>query len=343
MALRIAELATLFSRSYISAFRSQGFKKFNVRTIFVSRPMPNNFSNQHPDPAGKTDDQEFQKWCNGGGTYHKSAHIDPTAQIEIGAVVHSESVVGANVCIGSGTIVGPAVTIGQSTRIGFDSVNIFSPSYNVVFSNCSIGDFCVIHHGVAIGQDGFGFFVDEQGIMVKKPQSLKARIGNHVEIGANTCIDRGSWRDAIVGDHTKIDNLVQIGHNVEIGKGCMLCGQVGIAGSVTIGDYVTLGGRVSIRDHVCIASKVRLAANSCVTKHREAGDYGGFPAVRIFLSSFSLSVRSLFMNGESRSSVSAKFQRNFGTIKRHSLLPAYLPCPRTKVDSAMSGKVLKII
>ncbi|KAL0363259.1 UNVERIFIED_CONTAM: putative UDP-3-O-acylglucosamine N-acyltransferase 2, mitochondrial [Sesamum calycinum] len=272
MALRIAELATLFSRSYISAFRSQGFKKFNVRTIFVSRPMPNNFPNQHPDPAGKTDDQEFQKWCNGGGTYHKSAHIDPTAQIEIGAVVHSESVVGANVCIGSGTIVGPAVTIGQSTRTG----------YNVVFSNCSIGDFCVIHHGVAIGQDGFGFFIDEQGIMVKKPQSLKARIGNHVEIGANTCIDRGSWRDTIVGDHTKIDNLVQIGHNVEIGKGCMLCGQVGIAGSVTIGDYVTLGGRVSIRDHVCIASKVRLAANSCVTKSiSEAGDYGGFPAIPI--------------------------------------------------------------
>ncbi|KAL0442890.1 UNVERIFIED_CONTAM: putative UDP-3-O-acylglucosamine N-acyltransferase 2, mitochondrial [Sesamum latifolium] len=271
MALRIGKFAALLSGSYTSAFSSQGFNKLNVRTIFVSRPMPNNFSNQHPDAGAKTDDQEFQKWCNGGGKYHKSAHIDPTAQIEIGAVVHSESVVGANVCIGSGTIVGPAVTIGQSTRTG----------YNVVFSNCSIGDFCVIHHGVAIGQDGFGFFVDEQGIMVKKPQTLKARIGNHVEIGANSCIDRGSFLIRFQMKSICVLHL-QIGHNVEIGKGCMLCGQVGIAGSVTMGDYVTLGGRVSIRDHVCIASKVRLAANSCVTKNiSEAGDYGGFPAMPI--------------------------------------------------------------
>lgn len=113
-------------------------------------------------------------------------------------------------------------------------------------------------------------------------QMHNVRVGNHVEIGANTCIDRGSWRETMVGDHTKIDNLVQIGHNVVIGRCCMLCGQVGIAGSVTIGDYVTLGGRVAIRDHVSIISKVRLAANSCVTKDiKQPGDYGGFPAVPI--------------------------------------------------------------
>uniref|UniRef100_A0A2P2KIM0 Uncharacterized protein n=1 Tax=Rhizophora mucronata TaxID=61149 RepID=A0A2P2KIM0_RHIMU len=118
--------------------------------------------------------------------------------------------------------------------------------------------------------------------MVKKPQLLNARIGNHVEVGSNTCIDRGSWRDTVIGDHTKIDNLVQIGHNVIIGKSCMLCGQVGIAGSVTIGDYVSMGGRVAVRDHVSIASKVRLAANSCVTKDiSKHGDYGGFPAAPI--------------------------------------------------------------
>nr|GMC89854.1 probable UDP-3-O-acylglucosamine N-acyltransferase 2, mitochondrial [Ipomoea batatas] len=216
--------------------------------------------------------EEFQKWGNGGGTFHKSSSIDPTAIIEIGAVIHAESVVAANVHVGSGSIIGPAVTIGQSTRVG----------YNVAVTNCTIGDFCVLHSGVCIGQDGFGFFVDEQGKMVKKPQNLNVRIGAHVEIGANTCIDRGSWRDTVIGDHSKIDNLVQIGHNVVIGKNCMLCGQVGIAGSVTIGDYVTMGGRVAIRDHVCIASKVRLAANSCVTKDiNEPGDYGGFPAVPI--------------------------------------------------------------
>lgn len=216
--------------------------------------------------------QEFQKWGNGGGIFHQSACIDSTVLIEVGAIVHSKALLGANVRIGSGTVVGPAVTIGQSTNIGF----------NVALSNCIIGDSCIIHNGVCIGQDGFGFFVDERGSMLKKPQMLNARIGNHVEIGANSCIDRGSWRDTVVGDHSKIDNLVQIGHNVAIGKSCMLCGQVGIAGSATIGDCVTLGGRVAVRDHVSIASEVRLAANSSVTKDiTEPGDYGGFPAVPI--------------------------------------------------------------
>ncbi|KAK6917358.1 Hexapeptide repeat [Dillenia turbinata] len=214
--------------------------------------------------------QEYEKWCKGGGMFHKSAHIDPTAVIEIGAVIHPKSVLGANVYIGSGAVIGPEVRIGPSTKIG----------YNAVLCNCTIGDLCVVHGGVCIGQDGFGFFVDDQGNMVKKSQMLTARIGNHVEIGANTCIDRGSWRETVIGDHTKIDNLVQIGHNVVIGKCCMLCGQVGIAGSVTMGDYVVLGGRAAIRDHVSIVSRVRLAANSCVTKDiKEPGDYGGFPAV----------------------------------------------------------------
>ncbi|XP_042428380.1 probable UDP-3-O-acylglucosamine N-acyltransferase 2, mitochondrial isoform X3 [Zingiber officinale] len=180
----------------------------------------------------------------------------------------------SDVHIRSGTVVGSSVSIGQSTKVGYKSV----------LTNCSVGNFSTIHNGVCVGQDGFGFFVDENGHMVKKPQELFVRIANHVEIGANTCIDRGSWRDTVIGDHTKIDNLVQIGHNVVIGKCCMLCGQVGVAGSVTIGDYVTLGGRVAIRDHVTIASKVRLAANSSVTKDiTEPGDYGGFPAVRIYI------------------------------------------------------------
>ncbi|XP_024988374.1 probable UDP-3-O-acylglucosamine N-acyltransferase 2, mitochondrial [Cynara cardunculus var. scolymus] len=224
------------------------------------------------EDAVERDHHEFLKWHKGGGMFHKSASIDPTALIDFGAVVHSGSLVGGNVHVGSGAVVGPNVAIGQWTKIG----------YNVSLANCTIGDSCIIHHGVSIGQDGFGFFVDEESTMVKKPQALKAHIGNNVEIGANSCIDRGSWRDTMIGDHSKIDNLVQIGHNVVIGKCCMLCGQVGIAGSVTIGDYVTLGGRVGVRDHVTIVSKVRLAAASCVTKDiNKPGDYGGFPAVPI--------------------------------------------------------------
>ncbi|KAG0485311.1 hypothetical protein HPP92_009187 [Vanilla planifolia] len=224
--------------------------------------------------SGKTarDSLEFVEWHNGGGLYHRTALIEHSVRIGIGAIVQEEAIVGADVNIGSGSIVGPSVSVGQSTTIG----------YNAVLSNCSVGQSCVIHSGVCIGQDGFGFFVDDDGNMMKKPQMLYVKIGDHVEIGANTCIDRGSWRDTVVGDYTKIDNLVQIGHNVIIGKCCMLCGQVGIAGSVTMGDYCTLGGRVAVKDHCAISSKVRVAGNSFVTKDIPVpGDYGGCPAMPI--------------------------------------------------------------
>ncbi|KAK8973598.1 hypothetical protein V6N11_044573 [Hibiscus sabdariffa] len=235
--------------------------------------------------GAKVDDaQEFLKWQNGGGRFHRSASIDPTAVIEIGAIIHPKSVLGANSHVGSGTVVGPCVTIGQCTKIG----------YNTALSNCTVGDSCVIHNGVCIGQDGFGFFVDEDGNMVKKPQAsylfgsecfpllVSAFLSRQMFNKSISPIWLCSWRDTVIGDHSKIDNLVQIGHNVVIGKNCMLCGQVGIAGSVMIGDYVVLGGRAAVCDHVSIVSKVRLAANSCVTKDiKEPGDYGGFPAVPI--------------------------------------------------------------
>ncbi|KAK8971500.1 hypothetical protein KSP40_PGU010315 [Platanthera guangdongensis] len=255
-----------------------GRRAFSALSFLSRRPL-----SQHLSPissransmdVGETarDSFEFVKWNNGGGLFHKTALIDPSVFIEVGAIVHQEAIIGADARIGSGSIVGPFVTIGQSANI----------QYNTTLSNCSVGLSCVIQNGASIGQDGFGFFVDNEGNMMKKPQMFFVRIGDNVEIGANSCIDRGSWRDTVIGDYTKIDNLVQIGHNVVIGKCCMLCGQVGIAGSVTMGDYCTLGGRVAVKDHVTISSKVRLAANSCVTKDiQEPGDYGGFPAVPI--------------------------------------------------------------
>ncbi|KAK6932367.1 Hexapeptide repeat [Dillenia turbinata] len=261
-------LKSHFAEEALRTFSSSRLGSSGCRRHFSSTSI-DGIDSRLEDGAG-INYQEYEKWYKGGGMVHKSACIDPTTVIEIGAVIHPKSVLRANVYIGSGAVIGPEVRIGPSTKIG----------YNVALYNCSMGDSCIVHGGVCIGQDGFGFFVDDQGNMVKKPQMLTARIGNHVEIGANTCIDRGSWRETVIGDHTKIDNLVQIGHNVVIGKSCMLCGQVGIAGSVTMGDYVVLGGRVAIRDHVSIVSKVRLAANSCVTKDiKEPGDYGGFPAV----------------------------------------------------------------
>lgn len=271
MAINLSKLALLRSFTPIPRLISTAPGRYHFSVCSIDE-APSLGSSTRTEGRANINHQEFQKWHNGGGMFHKTACIESTTLIEIGAVVHSECVVAANVHIGSGTIVGPAVKIGESTKI----------EYNVSVTNCTIGDACFIHNGVCIGQDGFGFFVDEHGNMMKKPQMQSARIGNHVEIGANTCIDRGSWRDTIIGDHSKIDNLVQIGHNVVIGKNCILCGQVGIAGSVTMGDYVTLAGRVAVRDHVSIVSKVRLAANSVVTKDiKEPGDYGGFPAVPI--------------------------------------------------------------
>ncbi|KAL8107805.1 hypothetical protein AgCh_024273 [Apium graveolens] len=180
------------------------------------------------DDAGR-DHEVYKKCHNGGGTFHKSAYIDPTAHVELGAFIHPRSHVSANVHIGSGAIIGPEVSIGQSTTIG----------YNVALTNCTVGDSCVIHNGVCIGQDGFGFYVDEDGNMVKKPQTLKVRIGNHVEIGANSCIDRGS-----VGDY------------------------VTFGGRVAVRDHVSIVSKVRLAANSCVTKDISVP-----------GDYGGFPAV----------------------------------------------------------------
>eukprot|EP00898_Chlorokybus_atmophyticus_P003721 jgi/Chlat1/434/Chrsp103S01016 len=170
---------------------------------------------------------------------------------------------------GANSVVGPDVEVGAHTRL----------HYNVSLSNCTIGSHCVLHNGVSIGQDGFGFYVDAEGRMVKKPQELKVRVQDHVEVGANSCVDRGSWRDTVIGEHTKIDNLVQIGHNCVLGRCCVICGQVGLAGSSTLGDYVVMGGKSGVVDHVTICSKVRVGACAGVTKDVTIpGDYAGFPA-----------------------------------------------------------------
>eukprot|EP00897_Mesotaenium_endlicherianum_P010463 jgi/Mesen1/9445/ME000626S08696 len=218
-------------------------------------------------------DGELQPWANGGGLVHRLASVDPSVVVEAGAVVHAGASIGEMSHIGSCSVVGPDVIIGTGTRLW----------YNVSLANCTLGDHCVLHHGVSIGQDGFGFYVDEKGCMVKKPQTLGVVVHSHVEIGGNTCIDRGSWRDTVIGEHCKIDNLVQIGHNVVMGKCCILCGQVGVGGSATdwammprvwrggidalqrcmggwggrLGDYVVLAGQSGVADHVTIISKVK--------------------------------------------------------------------------------------
>ncbi|EKX40981.1 hypothetical protein GUITHDRAFT_75132, partial [Guillardia theta CCMP2712] len=154
---------------------------------------------------------------------------------------------------------------------------------NVNISNCTLGEEVVIWPGVCIGQDGFGFNISQSGDPTKKPQTLRVEVHDHVEIGANCTIDRGSWRQTVIGSNTKLDNMVHIAHNVQIGKGVMIAAQTGIAGrSCDIGDYVLIGGQVGIAQHLKVGSKAKIAARSAVMGNVGDGEtVGGSPAVPI--------------------------------------------------------------
>jgi UDP-3-O-[3-hydroxymyristoyl] glucosamine N-acyltransferase len=203
-----------------------------------------------------------------------NAQIDPTARLEAGVIVDPYAVIGARAEIGTGTLIGPAAVIGPDVRIGRHCAIGAHASILHAF----IGDRVIIHPGVRIGQDGFGFLPSRQGHQ-KIPQTRRAIIQDDVEIGANTTIDRGATRDTVIGEGTKIDNLVQIGHNVSIGRHCLIVSQVGISGSVTIGDFAVLAGQVGIADHVTIGEGAMLGAQSGVMSDVPAGErWGGYPA-----------------------------------------------------------------
>jgi UDP-3-O-[3-hydroxymyristoyl] glucosamine N-acyltransferase len=208
-----------------------------------------------------------------------SAVVDPTALVppdcDIGANVVIEAGVrlGARCEIGANTVIGATVELGDDCRIGA----------NVTLSHCVIGARVVLHPGVRVGQAGFGFAPDPQG-PVKVPQLGRVVIGDDVDIGANTTIDRGSGHDTVIGAGTMIDNLVQIGHNVVLGRGCVLAGLVGISGSTKLGDYVMVGGQTGFAGHLQIGSAVRIAAQSGVMRDIEPGaTVCGSPAVPIGL------------------------------------------------------------
>lgn len=186
-----------------------------------------------------------------------------------------ESNVAFSAEIGHNTRIAPGAFIGENCIIGDNC--IIHP--NVTITNSIIGNNVIIHPGAAIGQDGFGYAF-EHGKHHKVMQLGRVIIGNDVEIGANTSIDRGSASDTIIGEGTKIDNLVMIAHNVEIGKHCVITSQVGIAGSTQIGDYCVFGGQSGIAGHLKIGNQVQLAAKCGVTKNLEDGSImGGTPAV----------------------------------------------------------------
>ena len=196
------------------------------------------------------------------------------AVIEEGVTIEPFTVVGAGAKIGAGTILGPSVVIGSNVHIGR---NCFIGAHTSI-THASVGDNVIIHPGARIGQDGFGFLPSAEGHL-KIPQAGYVRIGDNVEIGACTAIDRGAIQDTRIGEGTKIDNLVQIAHGVSIGRGCLIAGQVGIAGSAQIGDFVAIGGQSAISDHVTIGAGAQIGGASAVYRDIPPGEkWAGSPA-----------------------------------------------------------------
>ncbi|MBM6595765.1 UDP-3-O-(3-hydroxymyristoyl)glucosamine N-acyltransferase [Microvirga pudoricolor] len=200
--------------------------------------------------------------------------VHPSARLEHGVRLDPGAVVGPGAEIGSGTLVGAQTVIGANVKIGRDC----TIAAQVTISHAYIGNRVILHPGVRIGQDGFGFAMGPQGHL-KVPQVGRVIIQDDVEIGSNTTVDRGASRDTVIGEGTKIDNLVQIAHNVVIGRHCVIVAQVGIAGSTTIEDFVALGGQVAVKGHVRIGMGAQIAATSGVNGDVPAGArWGGVPA-----------------------------------------------------------------
>lgn len=199
------------------------------------------------------------------------AVIGKGCTIEAGAVIQSKAVIGDGCWIESNALIGKGVSIGAKSRIGA----------NATVSHAEIGSGTRLYPGACVGQDGFGFAIDPAG-HVKVPQLGRVIIGDHVEIGANSCIDRGAGPDTVIGSGTWIDNLVQIGHNVKIGKGCVLVSQSGVAGSTTLEDYVVLAAKTGVAGHLRIGKGARIGAMAGVMRDVPAGEEQlGAPAMPV--------------------------------------------------------------
>jgi len=200
---------------------------------------------------------------DGEASLGEGCRVDPGAVIEIGAEIGLRCHIGPNAVIGAGVVIGDDCFVGAGASV----------------SHALIGDRVTILPGARIGQDGFGFAMSPTGHL-KVPQLGRVVIGDDVEIGANSTIDRGAGPDTVIGSGSKIDNLVQIGHNVQIGRGCVIVSQAGISGSTRLEDFVALGGQAGLTGHLKIGAGARIAAQAGVMRDVEAGaTVVGAPAV----------------------------------------------------------------
>jgi len=273
------EVSWLDNRKYLDAFR-----RTRAGAVFVEPTL----APQAPATATVlVTAQPYRGYALAAQAFHPepppvpgvapSAVIDPSARLGEGAAVEPNAVIGAGAEIGKRCLIGANSTVGAGSVLG-DDVRIGA---NVSVSHALIGARVRLYPGVRIGQDGFGFALDPKGY-VKVPQLGRVIIGDDVEIGANSTIDRGAGPDTVIGAGTMIDNLVQIGHNVQIGRGCVLVSQVGISGSTRLGDYVMIGGQGGLIGHLVIGSGARIGAQAGIMRDVAPGEtVMGSPALPI--------------------------------------------------------------
>ena len=220
-------------------------------------------------------------WALAAGRLHRTRRLDPAdpprhpgalleenVDIGHGVVIGAGAQIGAGTQIGPHSVIGPGVAIGRGCRIGA----------GVVIGIALVGDGVVMGSGVVIGEPGFGLAVGPTGL-IDVPQLGRVIIQDNVSLGAQTCVDRGAFVDTVIGENSKIDNLVQIAHNVVIGRSCVICGQAGLSGSVTLGDGVQIGGNAGLADHVAVGAGARIAALAGVMRDVPAGEsWCGTPA-----------------------------------------------------------------
>jgi len=270
------DVSFLDNKKYQDAFKSSGAGVCIARPEYEERAPDEMALLLTPDP--------YSAYAKVAAAFYPGPDIKQT--ISENALIHSTASIGKHCSIAGGVEIGPYVKIADGAVIGANTVisagcevgegaQIYS---NVSLQCCLIGDYVIIHPGVCIGQDGFGFAPGAGGHR-KVPQLGRVIIGDQVEIGANTTIDRGTGPDTVIGDGTKIDNLVQIGHNVEIGSHCFIVAQVGVSGSSKIGDFTMVGGQTGIAGHLEIGSGVKIAAQSGIMRSIGDGEtMGGSPA-----------------------------------------------------------------
>jgi UDP-3-O-[3-hydroxymyristoyl] glucosamine N-acyltransferase len=210
---------------------------------------------------------------------HPTAVVHPTAKLGHNVQIAPYAVIDRNTEIGDNTVICPFVSVGASSKIG--SGCVLHPG-SIVRERCVLGNRVILQPGAVIGSCGFGYTTTPEGVHVKLEQLGTVIIEDDVEIGANTTIDRGRFKATRIARGTKIDNLVQIAHNVHIGKGNLIAAQTGIAGSAQTGSYVMMGGQVGVLGHVEIADQAMIATRGGVSKSiKKAGKYRGSPAVDI--------------------------------------------------------------